>query len=175
MPNNSLTFVVAGALLLSACSSRPRQFEPRLAAAPADQAANEAKLQSCRQDIAARTDKSGRLVSAAGGAALGVGAGYAAGAATMAGSSAGIGGAAAAGAAAAAALIVLPVAGVAGAWGISKIKKSKKERAIKAAMAECLAEGGYSVGQWRALSKREARALAAAMPAPLASDPPKPR
>ena len=101
-------------------------------------------------------DRSGRLASAAGGTAIGLGAGYAAGTATAAGTSGMIG---AAGAAAAAAVMVLPIAGLAGAWGISKIKKTKKERAIKTAMAECLSEGGYSVEKWRAMSKREVRAL----------------
>jgi hypothetical protein len=64
-------------------------------------------------------------------------------------------------AAAAAAVAILPFAGLAGAWGISKIKKTKKERAIKAAMAECLSEGGYSVARWNAMSKRDVRAMAA--------------
>ena len=159
MPGKVILIAVSGAMLVSACSSRPRSFEPLLAAAPADQQAYDAQLHTCRQQIAARTDKSGRLVSAAGGAAIGVGAGYAAGTATMAGSAGMIG---AAGAAAAAAITVLPIAGLAGAWGISKIKKSKKERAIKTAMADCLQQGGYTVDRWRALSKREARALAAA-------------
>lgn len=153
-----MSIVVAGALALSGCSSKPRSFAPVLAAAPADQQAYEAQLQTCRERLAARMDRSGRLASAAAGTAIGVGAGYAAGAATAAGTAGTIG---AAGAAAAAAAMVLPVAGLAGAWGISKIKKTKKERAIKAAMAECLSEGGYSVKQWRAMSKREVRALAA--------------
>jgi hypothetical protein len=65
-------------------------------------------------------------------------------------------------AAAATAVAILPFAGLAGAWGVSKIKKTKKERAIKAAMAECLSEGGYSVARWEAMSKRDVRAMAAA-------------
>ena len=159
MPKKAVLIVMASALALSGCSSRPRHFAPVLAAAPADQQAYDAQLQTCRERIAARMDRSGRLTSAAAGTAIGVGAGYAAGAATAAGTSGMIG---AAGAAAAAAAMVLPVAGLAGAWGVSKIKKTKKERAIKAAMAECLGEGGYSVDKWRVMSKREVRALPAA-------------
>jgi hypothetical protein len=150
--------VAAGAISLSGCSSRPRNFAPVLTAAPADENAYQAQLQICRERLAARMDKSGRLASAAGGTAIGLGAGYAAGTATVAGSAGAIG---AAGAAAAAAVMVLPIAGLAGAWGISKIKKTKKERAIKTAMAECLAEDGYSVQQWRVMSKREVRAITA--------------
>lgn len=159
MPRKAVLIVVAAALVLSGCSSRPRNFAPVLAAAPADQQAYEARLQTCRERLAARMDRSGRLASAAAGTAIGVGAGYAAGAATAAGTAGTIG---AAGAAAAAAVMVLPIAGVAGAWGLSKIKKTKKERAIKAAMAECLSEGGYSVEKWRVMSKRKVRALPAA-------------
>ena len=155
MPRNSVLIVMASAVVLAGCSSRPRSFAPVLAAAPPDQPAYEAKLQNCRERLAARMDRSGRLASAAAGTAVGVGAGYAAGAATAAGTAGTIG---AAGAAAAAAVMVLPIAGLAGAWGVSKIKKNKKEKAIKNAMAECLAEGGYSVDQWRVMSKREVRA-----------------
>lgn len=162
MPKKCVLIVAAGAVVVSGCSSRPRNFAPVLAAAPVDQKAYEAQLQTCRERLAARMDRSGRLASAAVGTAVGVGAGYAAGAATAAGSAGTMG--AAAGAAAAAAITVLPIAGLAGAWGISKIKKTKKERAIKNAMAECLSEGGYSVEKWRVMSKREVRAIAAASP-----------
>lgn len=162
MSKKCVLIVMAGAVLLSGCSSRPRNFAPVLAAAPTDQKTYEARLQTCRERLAARMDRSGRLASAAAGTAVGVGAGYAAGAATAAGSAGSMG--AAAGAAAAAAIMVLPIAGLAGAWGISKIKKTKKERAIKSAMAECLREAGYSVEQWRVMSKREVRAIAAASP-----------
>lgn len=161
MPKKSVLIVVAGAVFLSACSSRPRNFAPMLGAVPTDQKAYEAQLQMCRERLAARLDKSGRLASAAAGTAIGVGAGYAAGTATAAGTAGTIG---AAGAAAAAAVMVLPIAGLAGAWGLSKIKKTKKERAIKTAMAECLREGGYSVSQWRVMSKGEVREIAAARP-----------
>ena len=161
MPNKTMMIAMAGAVVLSGCSSRPRTFAPVLAAAPADQQAYDAQVKVCRERLAARMDKSGRLASAAGGTALGLGAGYAAGSATAAGTAGTIG----AGAAAAmAAAVVLPIAGIAGAWGVSKIKKTKKERAIKGAMAECMSEGGYSVDKWRVMSKREVRAIAAETP-----------
>ena len=159
MPKHFIMMATAGAVALSGCSSRPRQFAPVLAAVPTDQAAYDAQLRTCRERIAGRLDGSGRLASAAGGTAVGLGAGYAAGAATAAGTAGTMGGAVAAGVMA---VTILPFAGLAGAWGVSKIKKTKKERAIKAAMAECLSEGGYSVSRWDALSKREVRAMTAA-------------
>ena len=85
MPNKTVLMVMAGAVALSGCSSRPRNFAPVLAAAPADQQAYDARVKLCRERLAARMDKSGRLASAAGGTAVGLGAGYAAGAATAAG------------------------------------------------------------------------------------------
>lgn len=161
MPGKFMLIVMAGAVAVTGCSSRPRNFAPVLASPPVEQNAYEAYLQTCRERLAARMDRSGRLASAAGGTAVGLGAGYAAGAATAAGTAGTLG----AGAAAAlAAATVLPIAGLAGAWGISKIKKTNKERAIKAAMAERLAEGGYSVERWRVMKKREVRAIAATPP-----------
>lgn len=83
MLKNSVLIVMAGAVGLSGCSSRPRNFAPVLAAAPTDQKSYEAQLQTCRERLAARVDRSGRLASAAAGTAVGIGAGYAAGAATV--------------------------------------------------------------------------------------------
>ena len=172
MRHKSLALVMAGAVLAAGCSSKPRTFAPVLAAAPADQQAYEAQLQTCRERLAARMDKSGRLASAAAGTAVGVGAGYAAGAATAAGTAGTLGAGAAA---AVAAITVLPIAGLAGAWGVSKIKKTKKERAIKDAMAQCLSEGGYSVDKFRVMSKKEVRAAAAASPVAAPVEPTEPR
>ena len=89
MPKTFVLMTMAAAVLVSGCSSRPRNFAPVLAAAPADEKSYQAQLYECRQRLAARMDRSGRLTSAAGGAAVGVGAGYDAGAATAAGTSAG--------------------------------------------------------------------------------------
>lgn len=136
---------------------------PVLAAPPADEAAYQAHLQACQVRIATGGWKHGRGVSAAGGAVIGTGAGVAAGSAVAAASTPTMIGAAAA--AAAAAAMAVPVFGVLGAWGISKIKKSKNERAVKTALGQCLAEGGYPVQRWRALSKRETRELRALQPA----------
>ena len=158
MLRKNLSIVAVCAVLLAGCSSRPRNFAPQLSAAPANETAYETVLQECRAQAAASVGKNaGRLGSAAGGAAIGAGTGVAAGAA--AGSAASSAMFASAAAAAAAMVVVAPVAAIAGAWGISKIKKNKKERTIKAAMTECLAKSGYSVGSWRVMSRQEVRSL----------------
>ena len=144
---------------LTACSSAPRNFAPELGVAAADSAAYEAAWLRCRDDVAISLKRGpNRGGSAAAGLAAGAGAGAAGAAATSGATYATIGGAAAAGAMVIAAV---PVLGLAGAWGFSKIRKTRKEKAIKGATAECLAQSGYAVSDWRVMSKREVRALAA--------------
>lgn len=158
MKGHALLWAAAGAVTLAGCSSKPRNFAPVMAAPPADASAYEAQWLSCREQVAATAKQgSGRLASAAGGAAAGVGGAVAVG--TSAGASAGMVGAMAA---ATATVILAPIAIVGGAWGVSKIKKTKKEKAIKAATADCMAQAGYAVDKWRVMSKQEVRALPAA-------------
>ena len=160
MTNRSIILLGACVITLAGCSSRPRNFAPVLAAAPADARAYEKHWLECREQVAAATGKgSGRLASAGGGAVAGAGAGVAASAAASGATFATYGAAATA---AAAAMAVVPVFGLAGAWGISKIKKNKNERRVKSATADCMAAHGYSVEKWRVMSKREVRALESA-------------
>ena len=150
--------IAIASLSLTACSSAPRNFAPKLGAAPADSAAYEAAWINCRDEVALSLKRgSNRGGSAAAGVAAGAGAGAAGAAATSGATFASFGGAAAAGAMMIAAV---PVLGIAGAWGYSKIRKTKKEKAVKTATAECLARSGYDVAEWRVMSKREVRALA---------------
>jgi len=166
MKNRSIILLGVCAIAVGGCSSKPRNFAPVLAAAPADARSYEKHWLECREQVAAANGKgSGRLASAGGGAVAGAGAGVAASAAASGATFATYGAAATA---AAAAIAVVPVFGLAGAWGISKIKKNKNERRIKSATAECMASHGYSVDKWRVMSKREVRALDAA---PSAIDP----
>lgn len=156
MHTRLIAITLTAALALQACSSRPRQFDPKLAAAPADQAAFEADHATCRQLLAdGKLDSSGRLASG--------GAGAAAGATTAA-----VGGAAAASAGgygglalASATVVALPFVMIGGAWGLAKRAKNKKERKIQEATAGCLTERGYSVVGWTPASKKK---LAAAKP-----------
>lgn len=155
MTSRRVCVAVVGALMLSACSSRPREFVATLAAPPADQTGFDAANESCRTLVAQgyRSGFGARIASAGAGVA-GVGAGLAVGAgvgAATAGTGAGM---AAAGAAISTALVMVPVLGVAAAWGLSKNRKLKKEREIKSAMKLCLSEQGYAVDGWRKAKRR---------------------
>jgi len=130
-------------LVLTACSSRPREFTPTLGMAPADQAKFDAAYADCKQlYVTSKLDRNGRLAS--GGA--GVAAGGAIGAAgTAAATSAGLYGGMAV---ATATIVLLPVAIVGGALGMAKIKRHKKEKAIQQVMGGCLLDRGYEVASW---------------------------
>lgn len=148
MKRTTVVGAACAALMLQACSSRPRAFRPTLAAAPSgqtgfDQVAFDQAYATCAQLLAdGKLTNDGRLASAAGGAAAG-GAGLAVGGATAT-AVAGYGGMAVA----AATVVLLPFAVVGGAVGMSKMKRARKEKAIKAKMGGCLAERGYSVTEW---------------------------
>jgi uncharacterized protein YcfJ len=129
---------------LSACSSRPRQFAPTLAAAPADQTQFATDYENCRVLVAngQRSGFGSTMASAGVGTAAGVGVGVA-----MAGGTYST--VAAATAAAATTVILMPIAGVIGAWGMAKRSKLKKEKEVKAATQLCLTENGYTVAAWK--------------------------
>ncbi len=129
---------------MSACSSRPREFAPTLAAAPADAAKYSADYEACRIMVAEgqRSGFGARVASGGVGVAAGVGLG-----AALAGGTGGT--ALGAMAAASATLVMAPFIGLAGAWGVAKRSKNKKEREIKGATALCLSELGYSVDTWK--------------------------
>jgi hypothetical protein len=165
MRSDALFWTVAGSLLISGCSSKPRNFAPVLGATPTDAQMYQAQWLTCREEVQASSRHgSGRLASAAGGAVAGAGT-FAVASAATAGTYATMRGAMAA---LGATIIGAPIAAIGGAWGLSKIKKTKKERAIKAATADCLAKAGYSVERWRVMSKREVRSLPPA-PMPIAA------
>ena len=154
----SLAAALSAALLLQACSSRPRDFTPTLAATPTDESKFDQTIAECRELlVAGKLDGSGRLASGGMGAASGAAVGAAG---TAAATSAGLyGGMAVLGAT----LVAMPFAIVGGAWGMSKIKRHKKEKAIRLAMTGCLHERGYDVADWqRTPKKKKAPALVAA-------------
>lgn len=150
---NKLAIGVAVMLTLQACSSRPREFTPVLAAAsPVDQAQFDADFAACAQLLAdGKLNSSGRLASGAAGAAAGATTAVLGGAAA---SSAGLYGGGMA--IASATIVALPLVAIAGAWGMAKAKRGRKERAIQAAMAGCLAERGHDVTAWRKKGKLDA-------------------
>ena len=148
-------FVVIAASLLAGCSSRPREFRPTLAAAPADQAKYDVDYEQCRTLVASgqRSNFGARVASGGVGAAAGVGVA----AATMGGTYGTMGAAAAA---ASAAVVMMPVVGIAAAWGMAKRSKLRKEREIKSATALCLAEQGHQVAGWERTKRKVSAAPA---------------
>lgn len=142
-----------GALTLQGCSSRPREFRPTLAAAPASQSSFETAFSECRQlMVEGKLDANGQLTSVGAGAAAGVATAAVGAAATVAAGGYG------ALAAASATVVLLPFAAVAGAWRMAKARKTKKERAVQQAMAGCLTTRGYPVVGWEPMSSKEAAA-----------------
>lgn len=145
---NGIVATTCAALLLSACSSRPREFTPTLSAAPAEETRFDAAYSECKQlYVTGKLDSNGRLAS--GGA--GIAAGGAVGAAGAAGvASAGLYGGMAV---ASATIVLMPVAIIGGAVGMAKIKRHNKEKAIQRVMAGCLHDRGYEVASWQKAPK----------------------
>jgi len=142
---------VAIALVVGACSSRPREFQPNLAVPQStqNQAKIDADVSECRELlVAGKLDSSGRLASAGAGAATG--AATAVGGAALAGSAGLYGGMAVA----SATIVLLPFAAVGGAWIMANAKRSKKEKVIQAVMAGCLAQRGYTIVGWEKTGKK---------------------
>lgn len=149
MNRNHIAGLVMAALMLPSCSSKPREFRPTLAAAPANPADLDTAYEECRQLlVAGKLDSSGRAGSAATGVAA---AGTTAAVGAAAASSAGIYGGMAI---ASATVVLLPVALIGGAFGMSRIKRGKKERAIRTAMTGCLQERGFAVAGWTKAGKK---------------------
>lgn len=150
MNSRTIARTIAIALTLGGCSSRPREFNPTLAAPVANQSAFDAAYATCQQlFVAGKLDASGRSGSAGAAAAAGATTAVAGGALATAGGYAGL-------AAASATIVLLPFAIVGGAWGMAKMKRAKKERAIKSAMTGCLQERGYQVAGWSKPAKKPA-------------------
>lgn len=141
--------IAASSLVLTGCSSRPREFEPMLANAASSNAEFEAAYATCQQlFVAGKLDSEGRLGSAgagavAGGATAAVGSTAAAAAAGFAGLGV-----------AAATIVLLPFAVLGGAFGMSRYKRAQKEQAIKTAMEGCLKERGFAVVGWTKADKK---------------------
>ncbi len=148
---------VVASLLLTGCSSRPREFKPTLGIATADVAGFDQAYANCTQLMASgKLNQEGRSGSLGAGAAAGVTT-----AAVGAGTVAAIGPSLGALAAASATVVLLPFAVIGGAWGMAKMKRAKKEAAIKQVISGCLQERGYSVANWEEVRKKRGPARVA--------------
>lgn len=148
MRRNLLAATACVGLLVQGCSSRPREFNATLAAAPADRAAFDSASDECRRLLVeGKLDSNGRLASAGAGAAAGAGMMAAgAGLASSAGMYTGA-------AIASATVVLIPFVAIGGAFGLAKMKRARKEKAIKTAMGGCLSERGYYVAGWEKAKK----------------------
>ena len=162
MHRTLLLATACAGLLVQGCSSRPRAFNPTLAAAPTgqaafDQAAFDQAYATCNQlMVAGKLDSNGRLASAGAGAAAGAGMMAAgAGLATSAGMYTGA-------AIASATVVLIPFVAIGGAIGLAKMKRAKKEKAIKTAMGGCLKERGFYVASWEKAKKKPGASAAVA-------------
>jgi hypothetical protein len=154
MKKTTICGAVALSLMVQGCSSRPREFRPLLAAAPASQAAFDAAVNECTSLlVAGKLDSNGRLGSAGAGAAAG--SAVAVGGAALASSAGLYGGMAVA----SATIVLLPFVALGGAWGMAKMKRTKKENAVKRAMSGCLAERGHQVVDWAKVDKKSRKAV----------------
>jgi len=148
--------ILAAALLIEGCSSRPREFRPELGAGSLDAEKVDAAYAECKQlYVTGKLDTNGRLASGGAGVAAGGAVGLAGGtpalsAVTLYGGMA----------VASATLVLMPFAVIGGAVGMAKIKRHKKERAIQQVMAGCLRDRGFEVARWQKMPKVKAPAPA---------------
>lgn len=151
MDKEKILALALSAVLVSGCSSRPRQFVPQLAVQPVDGAQYEMQLASCQSEAdELGAKRSGKLASAGAGAAGGAGAAVIGSAATS-GTYSSFGAAAAAGGAV---IVAVPVIGLAAAWGIARSNRARKEKRIKEAATRCLSAHGYEVAGWNRVKRQ---------------------
>ena len=153
----SLLVVSAIAIFGSGCSTRPRQFSAALKTPATDQNAYERDYQIC-QTLVGKGYKSNFKSTALKlgiGTAAGFAGGIAVGAVVAAATTPTVGtlGLNVVGAGAGAASIAFPVIGIGVGFGVSRAIRSGREKRVKAALATCLGEYGYSVDSWTLVKK----------------------
>ena len=149
-PKVCLAALTCATMVLSGCSTRPREFSPTLAPPTSTAAAAQETFNKCRTLAlgGVRSGFAGRVASGAGGAAVGIGVSAAVAPAVFGAVTPGFLGtnafAAGVSAGAASLLVVGPLVG----FGISRAIRSGREKKLKAAMATCMTEFGYEVDGW---------------------------
>src|SRR6476469_3314371 len=144
MKQGQIACGLALCLVLQACSSRPREFQPRLATSgPVPEGFPAAYAECQNLQVQGKLDGSGRMASGAAGAAAGA---TTAVLGSAAATSAGLYGGGVA--LASATVVLLPFAIVGGAVGMAKMKRHRREVAIQRVMTGCLAQRGFAVTGW---------------------------
>ncbi len=170
------TVVIAlssAALLVSGCSTRPRQFTATLTTPASDPTGYDRDFQTC-QTLVGKGYQSNFKATALKlgiGTAAGIGGGLAVGAVVASAvtptvASLGFNSVAAG---AAAFTVAVPVIGIGVGFGVSRAIRSGREKRIKAALASCLSEYGYSVDSWKPVKKVRKTKSKAVAPDPVAA------
>lgn len=153
----TISALLAAGMLVSGCSTRPRNFTASLSAPVADRTMFENDFRRCQALVRQghRSNFKGAAATAlvTGVSTLGTGV-------AMAGT--GMVGLTTSGGAAAAASAAMPVVGILVGFGISRAIRSGKERRFKRAMDSCLGEYGYRVEHWAKIHRRDDAARIAA-------------
>lgn len=145
MLNSRLVFAaVIPAILVSGCSTRPRNFAASVSAPVTDRVAFEQDYRACDSMVKAGGKTAFRDAALTGAGAAGAGAVFGAGAIS----------AASTWTAAGAVSTAIPFVGAFAGFGINRAIRGSNERKMKRAMSDCLAEYGYTVGQWQKLPKK---------------------
>lgn len=158
MNRNPTIFALAAAcVLVSGCSTRPRNFTAELSAPVPDRAAFEGDFRTCQMLV-----RQGRTSDFKAGAAtaLATGIGTVGAGAAIVGT--GMAGITTTGGAAVAATAAMPVVGLLLGFGVSRMIRAGKEGKFKRAMDACLTEYGYSVDSWAKVNEKEDAAKIAA-------------
>jgi len=157
--------LAVSAMLLSGCSTRPRNFAASVSEPVADRTSFEKDYRTCQALV--RAGRSNNFKAAAA-TALATGAGTVGSGMAMAG--AGMVGITSSGGAVVA-VAAMPVVGVLAGFGVSRMIRTGKERKFKRAMTACLSEYGYAVEGWTKLHKRDDAANIAARTVPVTTPP----
>ena len=149
-PNASLAAFTCATMVLSGCSTRPREFSPTLAVPTATAATAQETFNKCRTLAlgGVRSGFAGRVASGVGGAAVGFGVGTAVAPVVASAVAPGFLGTNAVAAGVTAGTATLLVIGPLVGFGISRVIRSGREKKLKAAMASCMTEFGYDVDGW---------------------------
>jgi hypothetical protein len=153
-------FCLTALLLAGACSTRPRDFEARLSARPANQDVFTRDFAMCKllvdrgikgqfkDQLAANSAAAAGLAAGGVATSVAISSGVAAVAGNTVSAAFGQVGTATGSATASTLAVAAPMAGILVSVAIAQAVKGKREKQVKAAMTNCLSESGYFVTGW---------------------------
>ena len=156
----SASLCLCALILVSACSTRPRDFQARLSAAPNSQDMFTRDFALCKlmvdrgvrgqfkDQFAANSAAAAGLTVGAGAATVAITTQALAGVANAIPAAVGQAGTATGSATASTLAFAAPAVGILISVAIAQTIKGKREKQVKTAMTGCLAESGYTVAGW---------------------------